>query len=111
MIEELGVEVKIQLLLWRSRTFCDKRAWHELSFCDVKEIPPAFAFKSGEVIHRIEDGGNYLEFKWAPAKCRALSALDIPPISSRKNRDFASLACAILPDGNPAGNDRADRKH
>ncbi|MBB4275978.1 hypothetical protein GGE12_003769 [Rhizobium mongolense] len=49
------------------------------------EIPPKFPFKSGEIIHRIEeDGGNYLEFKWVPAARGALSALDIPPISSLK---------------------------
>ncbi|OWK24933.1 hypothetical protein AJ87_16590 [Rhizobium yanglingense] len=60
MIEELGVEVKIQRLLWSVENFfvCGKRAWHELGICDLMEIPPEFPFKSGEIIHRIEDGGN-----------------------------------------------------
>ncbi|NNH29878.1 hypothetical protein C9413_10310 [Rhizobium sp. SEMIA 4085] len=41
------------------------------------DIPPEFPFKSGEITRRIEDGGNYLEFKWAPAT--PLSAAEYSP--------------------------------
>lgn len=43
------------------------------------DLPPEFPFLSGEIIHRVEDGDNHLEFKWVPATRNALSALDIPP--------------------------------
>lgn len=74
------------------------------------EIPPKFPFKSGEIIHRIEDGGNYLEFKWVPATRGALSALDIPPISSLKKWRVASPHHRVWRDWNLDGNDQADRK-
>jgi hypothetical protein len=72
--------------------------------------PPEFPFKSGEITHRIEDGGNYLEFKWAPATRGALSAPDNPPISSlKKSKPRQPRPRLAWRDGNPAGNDQAER--
>lgn len=81
MVEELGVEVTVHRLLWIVENFFrfEKRDWHELGFYYLMEIPPEFPFKPGEIIHRVEDGDNHLEFKWVPATRKALIELDIPP--------------------------------
>lgn len=81
MVEELGVEVIVSRLLWIVENFFryEQRDWHELGFYYLMEIPPEFPFRPGEIIHRIEDGDNHLEFKWLPATRNALTALDIPP--------------------------------
>lgn len=82
MIEELGVEVQVERLLWVVENFFDleKRRWHELGFYYLMEIPASFPFApDGSIVHRIEDGGSELEFKWIPATRAALEALDIPP--------------------------------
>jgi 8-oxo-dGTP pyrophosphatase MutT (NUDIX family) len=81
MVEELDVQVRVERLLWVVENFFhyEKRDWHELGFYYLMQIPPEFPFAPEEIIHRVEDGGNYLEFKWVPAKHAALAALDIPP--------------------------------
>jgi 8-oxo-dGTP pyrophosphatase MutT (NUDIX family) len=81
MVEELGVEVKVGPLLWIVENFFhyEKRDWHELGFYYRMEIPDAFPFRPDDIVHQIEDGGSYLEFKWVPATKKALTALDIPP--------------------------------
>lgn len=81
MVEELGVEVTVHRLLWIVENFFhyEQRDWHELGFYYLMDIPPEFPFRPGEITHRVEDGDNYLEFKWVPATRDALTALDIPP--------------------------------
>ncbi|MBB3445977.1 NUDIX hydrolase [Rhizobium sp. BK379] len=81
MMEELGVEVTVSRLLWTVENFFhyEGRDWHELGFYYLMEIPREFPFRTHEIIHRVEDGDNHLEFKWVPATFQGLTALDIPP--------------------------------
>lgn len=81
MIEELGVDVTVGRLLWIVENFFhyEGRDWHELGFYYLMEIPEDFPFRAHEIIHRVEDGDNHLEFKWVPATYQTLTALDIPP--------------------------------
>ncbi|MDO1582054.1 NUDIX hydrolase [Rhizobium oryzicola] len=81
MIEEIETEVKVVRLLWVVENFFkhEARDWHELGMYYLMEIPESFPFASEEIIHRIQDGDNELEFKWVPATTEALTKLDIPP--------------------------------
>lgn len=81
MMEELGVRVRVGRLLWMVENFFhyEQRDWHELGLYYLMDIPTEFLFRPHEIIHRVEDGGNHLEFKWVPATREALTALDIPP--------------------------------
>ncbi|MBB2793501.1 UNVERIFIED_ORG: 8-oxo-dGTP pyrophosphatase MutT (NUDIX family) [Rhizobium pisi] len=81
MMEELGLNVTVSRLLWTVENFFhyEQRDWHELSFYYMIEIPPEFPFRPHEIVHRVEDGDNHLEFKWVAATRTALTALDIPP--------------------------------
>jgi 8-oxo-dGTP pyrophosphatase MutT (NUDIX family) len=81
MVEELGVEVTVGRLLWMVENFFhyEQRDWHELGLYYLMDIPQSFPFHPEEIIHRIEDGDNHLEFKWVRATKAALVALDIPP--------------------------------
>ena len=81
MVEELGLEVKVGRLLWAVENFFhyENRDWHELGLYYLMEIPAEFPFHPDEIVHRIEDGDNDLEFKWVAATKPALVALDIPP--------------------------------
>jgi 8-oxo-dGTP pyrophosphatase MutT (NUDIX family) len=81
MREELGVEVQVGPLLWSVENFFryERRDWHELGFYFRMELPESFPFHTEDIIHRIIDGKNELEFKWVPATRAALTALDIPP--------------------------------
>lgn len=81
MIEEIGVEVRVERLLWMVENFFhyEGRDWHELGFYYLMQIPDSFPFASDTIIHRIQDGDNDLEFKWVEATTASLNALDIPP--------------------------------
>lgn len=81
MLEELGVEAKIDRLLWSVENFFhyEGRDWHELGFYYLMHLPDALPFHEQDIVHRIKDGKNELEFKWARATRQALTALDIPP--------------------------------
>ncbi|MBB3350749.1 8-oxo-dGTP pyrophosphatase MutT (NUDIX family) [Rhizobium sp. BK049] len=81
MMEELGLTVPVLRLLWIVENFFhyEQRDWHELGFYYLMEIPAEFPFQPHEIIHRVEDGDNHLQFKWVPATRAALTALDIPP--------------------------------
>jgi ADP-ribose pyrophosphatase YjhB (NUDIX family) len=81
MREELGVEARVDRLLWVVENFFhyEERDWHELGFYYLMHLPEIFPFASDEIIHRVEDSGNELEFKWVPATRSSLQALDLPP--------------------------------
>ncbi|MFB2553436.1 NUDIX hydrolase [Ensifer soli] len=81
MREEIGCEVTVGPLLWSVENFFryEGRDYHEIGFYYRMEIPEQFPFHETEVVHRIEDGRNALEFKWARATVASLRALDIPP--------------------------------
>ncbi len=80
MIEELGVEVAVERLLWVVENFFhyEEKDWHELGFYYRMELPESFPFHSADIVHRVVDT-HELEFKWVPATTEALKALDIPP--------------------------------
>lgn len=81
MMEELGLEARIDRLLWSVENFFhyEGRDWHELGMYYLMHLPDTLPFHESEIIHRIQDGKNALEFKWARATKQALTALDIPP--------------------------------
>lgn len=81
MREELGVEARVDRLLWVVENFFhyEERDWHELGFYYLMHLPETFPFACDEIIHRVEDSGNELEFKWVPATRASLQALDLPP--------------------------------
>lgn len=81
MIEELGVEVSVGRMLWTVENFFryEERDYHEIGFYYEMEIPAHFPFHPSDIVHRLRDGKNDLEFKWVEASTAALAALDIPP--------------------------------
>lgn len=81
MIEELGVEVRVGRMLWSVENFFryEERDYHEIGFYYEMEIPAHFPFHPSDVVHRLRDGKNDLEFKWVEASTAALTSLDIPP--------------------------------
>jgi 8-oxo-dGTP pyrophosphatase MutT (NUDIX family) len=93
MAEELRVTARIGRLLWLVENFFryDGRDYHELGFYYHMELPQDFPFIAGEIVHRIADGANQLEFKWVPAAPDALAALPLLP-------DFISRRILTLPD-------------
>ena len=81
MNEELGVDVSVGPLLWIIENFFryEGKKWHELGFYYRMELPANFPFHRSEIVHRIRDGKNDLEFRWVEATTKALMALDVPP--------------------------------
>jgi 8-oxo-dGTP pyrophosphatase MutT (NUDIX family) len=81
MVEELSVDVTVRRLLWSVENFFhyEEMDWHELGLYYLMELPADFPFDPGEIVHRIQDGEDELEFKWVRATREALVALDIPP--------------------------------
>jgi ADP-ribose pyrophosphatase YjhB (NUDIX family) len=81
MVEELEQEAEICNLLWvvENFFFFDNRRYHELGFYYRMAVPESFPFASGEIVHRIADGGSDLEFKWVPANEESLAALPLQP--------------------------------
>lgn len=81
MQEELGVDAVIDRLLWSVENFFryEGRDWHELGLYYLMHLPDSFPFIPEEIVHRVIDGDNALEFKWVPATSERLRALDLPP--------------------------------
>lgn len=81
MMEELGVAVTVGRMLWAVENFFryEKRDYHEIGFYYEMDIPAHFPFHLSDIVHRLKDGKNELEFKWVRATKAALTALDIPP--------------------------------
>jgi 8-oxo-dGTP pyrophosphatase MutT (NUDIX family) len=81
MVEELGVEIAVDRMLWTVESFFRYEAhdYHEIGFYYLMEIPESFPFDASEIVHRLKDGDSDLEFKWVKATKAALTALDIPP--------------------------------
>ncbi len=81
MMEELGVSVKVGRMLWTVENFFhyEKRWYHEIGFYYLMELPDSVPFHPTDIVHRLKDGKNDLEFKWAKATRQSLTELDIPP--------------------------------
>jgi 8-oxo-dGTP pyrophosphatase MutT (NUDIX family) len=92
MQEELQVEAKVDRLLWSVENFFhfERRRWHEIGYYYLMTLPETFPFRSGELIHEIEDGGSMIEFKWVPATQQGLAELPLQP-------DFIPARIAALP--------------
>jgi 8-oxo-dGTP pyrophosphatase MutT (NUDIX family) len=90
MVEELGQAAEIGRLVWVVENFFhfESRDYHELGFYYRMDLPEDFPFAPGEIVHRIVDGPNDLEFKWVRAEAAALRALPLQPnfISGRITR-------------------------
>ena len=81
MQEEIQQYVEVGRLLWSVENFFafEKRRWHEIGLYYLMDVPTTFPFASGDIIHRVHDTGNNLEFKWVPATRAALEALPLQP--------------------------------
>jgi len=81
MMEELGLEAQVDRLLWSVENFFhyERRDWHEFGLYYLMHLPETLGFHESDIIHRIQDGNNALEFKWVLATPDALKKLDIPP--------------------------------
>jgi len=76
--------------------------WHELGFYYLMDLPESFPFDEEKIVHRVQDGKNALEFRWARATTEALTALDIPPyfIAAEIENLPASTRHVVWDDGN-----------
>lgn len=103
MMEELGVTVKVGRMLWMVENFFhyEKRDYHEIGFYYLMDLPDSLPFHPTEIVHRLQDGKNDLEFKWAKATRQALTELDIPPyfIAEQIENLPATLQHVIWDDG------------
>lgn len=81
MVEELGVTVSVERLLWVVENFYhyEKKDWHELGFYYLMALPESFPFHPSDIVHQVRDHNNDLEFRWVEATRSALTELDIPP--------------------------------
>lgn len=104
MMEELGVAVTVGRMLWTVENFFryEQLDYHEIGFYYLMEIPQTFPFHTEEIVHRLKDGRNDLEFRWAKATTQALRALDIPPyfIAEQIENLPETAAHIIWDDGN-----------
>lgn len=99
MMEELGVDVTVGRLLWSVENFFhyEQLDWHELGLYYLMDIPAGFPFDPERIVHRIQDGDNDLEFKWARATREALVALDIPPyFIAEEIENLPSTSCHLV---------------
>ncbi|WP_027487892.1 NUDIX hydrolase [Allorhizobium undicola] len=82
MMEELGVEARIDRLLWSVENFFhyEGKHWQEYGLYYLMHLPETLPFHESDIVHRIQDGKNALEFRWARATRAALAALPIPPL-------------------------------
>ncbi|MEM5474575.1 NUDIX hydrolase [Hoeflea sp. AS60] len=83
MHEELGVKVSVGRLVFLVENFFDfeGRAWHEIGWYYLMELPGDFSFfPDGRFVHEVADGKNRLEFKWVQATRESLEALPLPPV-------------------------------
>lgn len=82
MREELGTEATVGRLLWSVENFFrfEGRDWHELGLYYLMDLPDSVPFHPEEIVHRIRDGKNDLEFRWVEARREALDALVVPPL-------------------------------
>jgi 8-oxo-dGTP pyrophosphatase MutT (NUDIX family) len=92
MLEEIGHQAEIGRLLWSVENFFgfEGRRWHEIGLYYLMDLPGIFPFASGEIVHRVHDTGNDLEFKWVEATQVTLEALPLQP-------DFIPQFIADLP--------------
>lgn len=82
MHEELGVEPAIGALLWTVENFfgLSGKECHELAFYYAIDLPEAFPFSREEIVHRVEDGGAMLEFRWVELSRAVLAGLPLLPV-------------------------------
>lgn len=92
MQEETNCEVTLARHLWTVENFFtfEGRKWHEIGVYYLMQMPDQFPFTPHEIVHRVRDAKNDLEFKWVPADEASLQALPLQP-------DFIPARIADLP--------------
>ncbi|WP_420407174.1 NUDIX hydrolase [Hoeflea sp.] len=81
--EELGVSATVGRLVFLVENFFhfEERAWHEIGWYYMMDLPGTFPFSAdGRIVHENVDGANRLEFKWVPATRVELERLPLPPV-------------------------------
>jgi 8-oxo-dGTP pyrophosphatase MutT (NUDIX family) len=81
MIEELGLEVVVTRMVWSVENFfaLSGRNYHEIAFYYSMEVPTEFPFSRTEIVHRAQDSGAALEFRWIEVQHEAMTALPLLP--------------------------------
>lgn len=79
--EELGISATIGTLRFVIENFygTGKRIAHSLGLYYDADPDSRLRFHETDVIHRCEDEGKIIEFRWAPAKQSVLADLDLRP--------------------------------
>lgn len=92
MKEETDCDVTLLRHLWTVENFFafEGRTWHEIGIYYLMQMPDHFPFQPEEIVHRVRDAKNDLEFKWVPADKARLEALPLQP-------DFIPGRIADLP--------------
>ncbi len=92
MKEETDCDVTLIRHLWTVENFFtfEGRKWHEIGVYYLMQMPDHFPFQPEEIVHRVRDAKNDLEFKWVPADKARLEALPLQP-------DFIPARIADLP--------------
>lgn len=82
MLEELGLPARIDRLLWSVENFFqyEGKCWHEYGLYYLMHLPDTLPFHESDIIHRMQDGKNALEFRWAEATRASLQNLIVPPL-------------------------------
>ena len=81
LVEELGVEGRIERLLYLAENFFDHegRRMHELGLYYRVDLPRSFPFLVGEPCHLVEEDGHELSFEWIAVNPAALAACKLLP--------------------------------
>ena len=85
MREELGIEVRVERLLWVVENFFDHAGlrYHELSLYFLMSLPPDNPLRQARgLFYGMEDNGTRLEFCWFPLG--ELTSLELHPSFLRR---------------------------
>lgn len=70
LLEEMGLDLKIERLAWVAETFftddMSREHFHEIGFYYVVDAADENLLRQGEAFEHIEDNGNQLKFSWIP---------------------------------------------
>jgi 8-oxo-dGTP pyrophosphatase MutT (NUDIX family) len=84
--EEIGCQATVGPLRFIIENFFEfaGRRVHELGFYYEAELSGPLPFHETDIVHRAQDGGAELEFRWAPATKAGLDRFDLVPETIRR---------------------------
>lgn len=86
MTEEMALEVEVGRLVFVVENFFGYRGrdYHELLFIYEMRLPTGFPRTRDQMVHRLKEGRNELEFRWLAADEENLSRIGLLPAFLRK---------------------------